>query len=187
MLRLCPTSLDDLLDLRLFHKVRGGKGEWKEVQDNEMIRVTKGVGKKLKLVIKSPPATRFSITEISLSLEEAAEIASRGVKNPYKNQSHHFTVENSSVKQDTTGTSAELFLKVFRLGKQLSFHASISPKQHNPSVGSTLTGKSICFGTHNSGKQRFVTSLFPQQTKNEKNAAALLSFPSCFYTSLCFY
>jgi hypothetical protein len=168
-------SANDLLDLRLFHKVRGGKGEWKEVQDNEMIRVTKGVGKKLKLVIKSPPLTRFSITEITLSLDESSDVTSRTSKISTKNQSQYFSVENSSVKQEAAGTSAELFLKVFRLGKQLCFCATISPKQSNPGPSSALTGRSVNFGTHNSGKQRFVAEFFRNQALVEKTVPTALA------------
>jgi hypothetical protein len=141
----------------LYHKVRGGKGEWKEIINGEMIRVTKGVGKKIKLSVQAEIS--FKITDLNLVLVDQNEVGKQGRLTDGKDKTSRFTVENSTVKQEADGhTVAELFLKVFKLSKHLSFELTIHPKPPGNTV--VLHGQSVVFGTHNSGKQRCGTRHF---------------------------
>lgn len=131
----------------LFHKVRGGKGEWKEISQGDMIRVTKGVGKKVKLVVRA--SFSFKIGELQLSLQDLSEGSkpSRVQENP-KEKTSKFQIENTNMKQEGGRTTAEIFIKLFKLSKQLAFQISIIKDG-----GGQYHGHSSIFGTHNSGKQ----------------------------------
>lgn len=146
----------------LFHKVRGGKGEWKEILHNDMIRVTKGVGKKVKLVVKS--TISFKVNELQLALQDMAEgTRPSRVQQSNKEKSPKFAVENTNTKQDGNRVVAELFIKLYKLSKQLAFNANIVKD------GVTYSGYSVVFGTHNSGKQRYVKTLAISEQMNLKS------------------
>ena len=141
----------------MFHKIRGGKGEWKEIVPWEMIRVTKGVGKKVKMVVEAPG--KFGPSDIQLSLQDMTE-SGRTPRTPaMRCKSSRFIVESTTVgayDTETGKTSAELIIKLFKLSKQLVFHASVTVRV-GPGEGistGTQRGHTAPFGTHNSGKQR---------------------------------
>lgn len=130
----------------LYHKVRGGKGEWKEIVQHDMIRVTKGVGKKVKLVVKS--TINFKVNELQLSLQDLAEGTKPSrVQENIKDKPTKFHIENTNMKQDGNRTIAEIFIKLFKLSKQLVFQVTIVKE------GASYPGQTVLFGTHNSGKQ----------------------------------
>jgi hypothetical protein len=117
-----------------------------------MIRVTKGVGKKLKIRVESEIS--FKVTDVNLTLLDNQEPNRQGRLTDGKERASRFSIENSTVKQEGDGrTAAELFLKVFKLSKQLLFQMAIQTKAG--SQHTVLQGQSVIFGTHNSGKQRF--------------------------------
>lgn len=127
--------------------MRGGKGEWKEIAQNDMIRVTKGVGKKVKLVVRSN--VPFKVNELQLSLQDMAEgTRPSRVQQNAKEKVAKFAIENTNTKQENGRSVAELFIKLYKLSKQLVFNANIIKE------GASYNGYSVVFGTHNSGKQR---------------------------------
>jgi len=124
----------------LLHKPRGGKGVWKQIQAEEQIRVTKGVGKKMKVTVES--TKQFSIQDVELHLIDEAAPHSR-------EESGRFKIENNHLKPNGDGGStAELELKLFHLSKVLYYQVKVKT-----ALG-LLTGVSCIFGAHNSGKQR---------------------------------
>lgn len=140
----------------MFHKIRGGKGEWREVSPWELIRVTKGVGKKVKMVVEAPG--HFGPSDIHLSLTDMTD-AVRTPRTPgnRSSKSSRFIIESTTVGAMDPGTgksSAELIIKLFKLSKQLVFQASVSVHASPSDAGTVLRGQSTPFGTHNSGKQR---------------------------------
>lgn len=67
-LRTCSVVLD------LFHKERGGKGVWKEIEQGNQIRVTKNVGKRVKLIIKA--SSHFLRANMNLRLIDISDSSS---------------------------------------------------------------------------------------------------------------
>jgi len=142
----------------LYHKKRGGKGEWKEVSEGEMLRVTKKVGKKMKLVFCTPIPIRLEQIQLLLidSTSYSVKSDSPGEQNEGDEQvasSVHFTIENSAFKKEFDRHVAELHLKIYSLSKGLSFHFDILPPTAPTNALPLFQGKTIVFGTHNSGKQ----------------------------------
>lgn len=140
----------------MYHKIRGGKGEWREVAPWELIRVTKGVGKKVKMVVEAPG--RFGPSDIHLALTDMTD-AVRTPRTPgnRSSKSSRFIIESTTVgvlDVETGKSSAELIIKLFKLSKQLVFQASVSVHTNGSDVSTVLHGQSAPFGTHNSGKQR---------------------------------
>lgn len=140
----------------MYHKIRGGKGEWREVAPWELIRVTKGVGKKVKMVVEAPG--RFGPSDIHLALTDMTD-AVRTPRTPgnRSSKSSRFIIESTTVgvlDVETGKSSAELIIKLFKLSKQLVFQASVSVHNNGSDVTTILRGQSAPFGTHNSGKQR---------------------------------
>ena len=131
----------------IYHKVRGGKGEWKEVSLNENIRVTKGVGKKIRLLVRSPIS--FKQQDIRIQLVDISDVGGQ-----HKDTSK-FVVETLTIKSDGSGRyQGEYILKLYRLSKniyfQITFERHILPQL-----------QSVMFNTHNSGKQKY--ALYPLQ------------------------
>lgn len=140
----------------MYHKIRGGKGEWREVAPWELIRVTKGVGKKVKMVVEAPG--RFGPSDIHLALTDMTD-AVRTPRTPgnRSSKSSRFIIESTTVgvlDVETGKSSAELIIKLFKLSKQLVFQASVSVHGNGSDATTVLRGQSAPFGTHNSGKQR---------------------------------
>eukprot|EP01129_Flabellula_baltica_P011579 TRINITY_DN5102_c0_g1_i1.p1 TRINITY_DN5102_c0_g1~~TRINITY_DN5102_c0_g1_i1.p1 ORF type:complete len:694 (-),score=119.37 TRINITY_DN5102_c0_g1_i1:47-2128(-) len=124
----------------IFHKQRGGKGVWMVIEHGGLIRVTKNVGKRIKLVIKS--SIKFKRNEMKLILFDL-------INPQLSEQDGRFSVENVLYKDnDLQGVNAEYELKIFILAKKLEFQVTI-----NSPLG-RFKAESNTFGTHNSGKQR---------------------------------
>jgi hypothetical protein len=140
----------------MYHKIRGGKGEWREVAPWELIRVTKGVGKKVKMVVEAPG--RFGPGDVHISLTDMTDqVRTPRTPGNRSSKSSRFIVESTTVgvmDPETGKSSAELIIKLFKLSKQLIFQATVSIQSGSAEAGSVLRGQSSPFGTHNSGKQR---------------------------------
>jgi hypothetical protein len=146
------------VQISLYHKQRGGKGTWKQIEPNELIRVTKGVGKKLKLVLKS--ATPLESSQVQITLLDVGQPEELNDKNyqvsnmmlsamPTGAAEPLFVVESEQMK---IGSAAQLEyeIKLFQLSKTLCFEVTLSRPSDEPAV----TLRSVLFGTHNSGKQK---------------------------------
>lgn len=134
------------LSICLFHKTRGGKGAWLPISTMQLIRVTKGIGKRLRMEIKSTEMVPQP-SDIKMHLFDVLEDHSLSERD--------FTVETSEISHAAPGTgpvatTVTLELKVFHLCKNLQFHANFL----SPSSGNMLNGTSVQFSTHDSGKQR---------------------------------
>ncbi|XP_049848915.1 uncharacterized protein LOC126316929 isoform X2 [Schistocerca gregaria] len=118
-----------------------------------MIRVTKGIGKKVKLVVHASFAFRMS--EFQTVLYDLIEDASMTQSFPGRIKQRWFNIERYNTQTpDLPVYSAELMIKLFKLSKQLMFSAIVdSRKREYPNSGA-YRGKTVIFGTHNSGKQR---------------------------------
>jgi hypothetical protein len=126
--------------IELFHKQRGGKGVWNEIEHGNFIRVTKNVGKKVKLVVRS--SVKFDKSQINVKLVDLIHPDGTEKEGSYQ-------VETFAVKENEIGgTNAEYELKIFILSKKLEFRIEIKSGYGH------FRAESICFGTHNSGKQR---------------------------------
>lgn len=140
----------------MYHKIRGGKGEWREVAPWELIRVTKGVGKKVKMVVEAPG--RFGPGDVHISLTDMTDqVRTPRTPGNRSSKSSRFIVESTTVgvmDPETGKSSAELIIKLFKLSKQLIFQATVSVQGGPGEANSVLRGQSSPFGTHNSGKQR---------------------------------
>jgi hypothetical protein len=127
----------------LFHKERGGKGVWKAITQSAQVRVTKNVGKRIKVVIKS--SVKFSRSDLKLRLIDLSAGYERDGQ---------FSFESSSLKDNEWGgETADMELKLFTLAKKLIFHSDIRTDN------GSLVSRSVWFGTHNSGKQRYLASI----------------------------
>ncbi len=71
--------------IEIFHKERGGKGVWKMIDQGTQIRVTKNVGKRVKLVTKV--SVKFNRGDMQLRLLDLSDTA-----NPQDGQCHLETV-----------------------------------------------------------------------------------------------
>jgi len=63
--------------LSLFHKQRGRKGMWSEISNLELIRVTKGIGKRLKLVLKCKEPFEWEDVQLHLYELDNSQILER--------------------------------------------------------------------------------------------------------------
>ncbi len=144
------------MQISLFHKQRGGKGTWKLIEHNELIRVTKGVGKKLKLVIKSP--TPLESSQVQINLLDVGQPEELNEKSYQMTTSHMmgsnseplFVVESEQTKIGGS-TQLEYEIKLFQLSKTLCFEITIN---RSTTTDAAVTMRSVLFGTHNSGKQK---------------------------------
>eukprot|EP01129_Flabellula_baltica_P016760 TRINITY_DN908_c0_g1_i1.p1 TRINITY_DN908_c0_g1~~TRINITY_DN908_c0_g1_i1.p1 ORF type:complete len:494 (+),score=76.27 TRINITY_DN908_c0_g1_i1:169-1650(+) len=128
------------ITVNVYHKIRGGKGIWDLVEPGEMIRVTKHIGKRLKLSVKS--SIKFTLDDLTIKLLDL-------IKPEKNNDESRFNIDSSFLKDNELGgTDADFEMKIHTLSKKLEFRAEIHTQwgmyfQH-----------SLCFGSHNSGRQR---------------------------------
>jgi hypothetical protein len=114
----------------------------------QLIRVTKGIGKRLKMTVQSlEPIT--DPNNIQIKLYELLDDTSC-VERDFNVESGEITTSPDVLVPPYLG-AATLELKVFHLCKHLQFHVSIDS---GVAAASSLTGKSVQFSTHDSGKQR---------------------------------
>eukprot|EP01127_Copromyxa_protea_P019184 TRINITY_DN615_c0_g1_i1.p1 TRINITY_DN615_c0_g1~~TRINITY_DN615_c0_g1_i1.p1 ORF type:complete len:760 (+),score=127.28 TRINITY_DN615_c0_g1_i1:51-2330(+) len=145
------------VEVELYHKERGGKGVWKLIDQGTHIRVTKNVGKRVKLVAKG--SLKYTRSDLQLKLVDLSESL-----NPQEGQ---FQLETVVLKEnDWSGDTAECELKVFTLSKRLVFQVEVNRSDDDPVVGS-----SIWFGSHNSGKQREKRRESSQTTKSQPSSS----------------
>jgi hypothetical protein len=79
------THFTDRALIEIFHKERGGKGVWKMIEQGHQIRVTKNVGKRVKLVTKV--SVKFGRSDMQLRLLDLSDAG-----NPQEGQCHLETV-----------------------------------------------------------------------------------------------
>jgi len=104
-----------------------------------LIRVTKGIGKRIKLELYCNE--EFDWSGVKIELFDLAANA------PCSDD--EFTVDNHALKSGCAGYAAEVELKLYNLAKCIEFRVTIT------SIMRTVhTGHSISFSTHDSGKQR---------------------------------
>jgi hypothetical protein len=134
------------LTVLLFHKTRGGKGAWLPISTMQLIRVTKGIGKRLRMEIRSvEPISQPSDIELRLfDVMEDCSLAERDFSIETAELAH----SPADVCPPPTVSTVTMELKVFHLCKNLQFHANAV------SGGQLLKGTSVQFSTHDSGKQR---------------------------------
>jgi hypothetical protein len=169
------------LQVGLYHKTRGGRNTFGAISGDAMVRVTKGVGKRLQLRVEFDPQqlqlmcqtlgvpmtmnpfnwSLFSVTLEELSLangsvlsEKACELdmtelltvvspaLPNGEEPTFMPANEHFTPSLPLV--------AQCELKLFHLSKTLRFRVEYH------SNGLLLTGHSLTFFTHDSGKSKKV-------------------------------
>lgn len=133
----------------MLHKTRGGKGKWSTIDTMELIRVTKGIGKRLRLDVSSTnlPAHDFAWDNLSIRLFDLQGDSTITEK--------EITMDTRSIAKEDNGdgeiaTISQVELKVYDLCKNLQFHVTYEC----PLTGKIYHGKSIQFSTHDSGKQR---------------------------------
>jgi len=63
------------LSVQMFHKTRGGKGAWLLIGPMQLIRVTKGIGKRLRMVVRSPEPFRAQ-PDLTVELYEVMDDSS---------------------------------------------------------------------------------------------------------------
>lgn len=127
------------LRIKLLHKQRGGKGAWSEIQNDELIRVTKGIGKRIKLELNCNEEFDWSGVKIDL-FDLAGNVSC---------SEDEFTLDNHLLKSDGAGYGAEVELKLYNLAKCIEFRVTVTSL-----TGAVYAGHSISFSTHDSGKQR---------------------------------
>eukprot|EP01129_Flabellula_baltica_P000566 TRINITY_DN10552_c0_g1_i1.p1 TRINITY_DN10552_c0_g1~~TRINITY_DN10552_c0_g1_i1.p1 ORF type:complete len:463 (+),score=91.85 TRINITY_DN10552_c0_g1_i1:31-1419(+) len=126
--------------VNVYHKLRGGKGIWKQIEPGELIRVTKHIGKKVKMNVSS--SIMFNQNDLSIKLVDL-------VRPEFSEDNSRFVVENVFFRDNEyNGKDADYEMKIFTLSKRLEFHVEIRTKQ------GIFRQKSVCFGSHNSGKHR---------------------------------
>lgn len=159
------------LTVLLFHKTRGGKGAWLPISTMQLIRVTKGIGKRLRMEIRSNEHVGQP-TDISLHLFDVLEDHSLAARD--------FTVETHEIAQAPSeavpaphATTVTMELKVFHLCKNLQFHASF-----NSAAGGQLKGTSVQFSTHDSGKQRKKSPTIQIDLESRQAVPAALPVPT---------
>jgi hypothetical protein len=133
------TSNGSNLRIKLLHKQRGGKGAWSEIQNDELIRVTKGIGKRIKLELNCNEEFDWSGVKIDL-FDLAGNVSC---------SDDEFTLDNHLLKSDGAGYGAEVELKLYNLAKCIEFRVTVTSL-----TGAVYAGHSISFSTHDSGKQR---------------------------------
>eukprot|EP01122_Echinamoeba_exundans_P009380 TRINITY_DN3307_c0_g1_i1.p1 TRINITY_DN3307_c0_g1~~TRINITY_DN3307_c0_g1_i1.p1 ORF type:complete len:1070 (+),score=268.21 TRINITY_DN3307_c0_g1_i1:142-3351(+) len=134
------------LTVLLFHKTRGGKGAWLPISTMQLIRVTKGIGKRLRMEVRS--AEHISQpSDIELRLFDVMEDCSLAERD-FSIETAELAHAPAEVCPPPTVSTVTMELKVFHLCKNLQFHASAV------SNGQQLKGTSVQFSTHDSGKQR---------------------------------
>jgi hypothetical protein len=133
------TSNGSNLRIKLLHKQRGGKGAWSEIQNDELIRVTKGIGKRIKLELNCNEEFDWSGVKIDL-FDLAGNVSC---------SEDEFTLDNHLLKSDGAGYGAEVELKLYNLAKCIEFRVTVTSL-----TGAVYAGHSISFSTHDSGKQR---------------------------------
>lgn len=145
--------------VKLFHKPRGMRGAWLEVNSDDRIRVTKGKGKRLRVQVSS---RRLCESIIASSLDDVSLTLFDCVR---KSQvpPEEFEIDerkSSTVEGDPNTIVLEVNLK--RLSKSLQFGVRIRSKNHDKDNNNdaeeeeevVVKGRSIRFTTHNNGKDR---------------------------------
>eukprot|EP01130_Rhizamoeba_saxonica_P012507 TRINITY_DN5275_c0_g1_i1.p1 TRINITY_DN5275_c0_g1~~TRINITY_DN5275_c0_g1_i1.p1 ORF type:complete len:484 (-),score=86.71 TRINITY_DN5275_c0_g1_i1:90-1541(-) len=133
--------------VELYHKQRGKKGMWSVINLGDLIRVTKRIGKRIKVVVRA--GFKFEKDNITLILNDVIRPSS-------SNASDRFSIESTSLKNNEVGgKTAEIELKIFTLSKKLEFEAKIECQ-----FGAFIA-TSPFFETHNSGKQRKKKEIHP--------------------------
>lgn len=112
---------------------------WSEIQNDELIRVTKGIGKRIKLELNCNE--EFDWNGVKIDLFDLAGNVSCS--------DDEFTLDNHLLKSDGTGYGAEVELKLYNLAKCIEFRVTVTCL-----TGTVYGGRSISFSTHDSGKQR---------------------------------
>eukprot|EP01116_Phalansterium_solitarium_P018964 TRINITY_DN516_c3_g1_i3.p1 TRINITY_DN516_c3_g1~~TRINITY_DN516_c3_g1_i3.p1 ORF type:complete len:979 (-),score=300.78 TRINITY_DN516_c3_g1_i3:150-3086(-) len=133
-----PSSLERI-EVRLQHKPRGCHGTWLAVEPAERLRVPKGRGKRMRLELRAQRKYLDGIVKIVL-LDLVDE------RQP---QQHPPTAPEEgafAVKAATPGEHLIIDLKVFKFAKKLQFSVTLQAADD-----SCLVGRSVEFGTHNSG------------------------------------
>lgn len=134
------------LKITVLHKTRGGKGKWSTIDTMELIRVTKGIGKRLRLDISSSKLQSYQWENLSVRLYDLQGDSSAIEKN--------ITMDTRNIMEESDNgqklSVGQVELKVYDLCKNLQFHVSYVC----PFTNCTFEGKSNQFSTHDSGKQR---------------------------------
>eukprot|EP01130_Rhizamoeba_saxonica_P009194 TRINITY_DN373_c2_g1_i5.p1 TRINITY_DN373_c2_g1~~TRINITY_DN373_c2_g1_i5.p1 ORF type:complete len:428 (-),score=93.68 TRINITY_DN373_c2_g1_i5:333-1616(-) len=142
----------------LYHKQRGMKGMWSTIELGDLIRVTKQIGKRIKVVVRA--GFVFDKTQFQLGLNDLIQ--------PSKNNApERFSIESVSLKDNELGgKNAEIELKIYTLSKKLEFEVKIDCEC------GLFQASSHFFETHNSGKQRKKKENLPAP-----NEYILMSYP----------
>lgn len=132
------------LKVKVFHKTRGGKGRWNTIGTMELIRVTKGIGKRLRLEITSDLLVKesFDWDGLGIRLFEIHESSELDLKD--------FVMDTQELSEDDNKLILNVELKIHHLCKNLQFYISYKC----PTGTLSLTGQSSQFSTHDSGKRR---------------------------------
>eukprot|EP01117_Protostelium_nocturnum_P006799 TRINITY_DN2442_c0_g2_i2.p1 TRINITY_DN2442_c0_g2~~TRINITY_DN2442_c0_g2_i2.p1 ORF type:complete len:854 (+),score=288.11 TRINITY_DN2442_c0_g2_i2:80-2641(+) len=165
----------------LYHKPRGCKGIWKQVEKHNAIRVTKGKGKWLKLDIRSPHP--FHSNDVDVFLVDISGVQSQQEiinKRLVHNEEEGITIESTQegAVTDNSGVNLlEVELKLDRVCKRLQFWAVLKMKD-----GRVLIGRSAEFAAHNNGKTKLDEVSSPissdQDSLSSPEAITLTEMPS---------
>jgi len=143
---------NEKLEVVLYHKPKGSKGLWKEVENAERLRVTKGFGKRLKLKIIS--TTDFDKKTLIVQL---FDLDLKTPFNPEKNpSSNSFTIESAKIHEKTV----EVALKIYRMGGRFRFVCQVQTTD-----GVFISGGCDEFISYSSGSVREKRKAEPTKKK----------------------
>ncbi|ELR18051.1 uncharacterized protein ACA1_161760 [Acanthamoeba castellanii str. Neff] len=152
-----PPMAEDTATVTLTHKPRGSHGAWSPLNDGQRIRVTKGRGKRLRIVVKC--RQRFDWPDVRLRLLDLTN-------GPALECADFYVCNDRSTLQDEEdgGSTAVIEFHVSRVRARMQFEVTLERRPTGHSCGSapggpcscgwTWEGRTVSFVTHNNGKDR---------------------------------
>jgi len=145
--------------------------EWKPIEHLEQIRVTKKVGKRLKMDVLFPIA--FSWEDLKLQLFETNVIENVVLEKGFKIDTHTIKVNTDPHE----GYVAEIELKIDTVCRRkcsLQFKATLSASFGDQN----FTANSVTFSTHDSGKPRKARDPSIDGAANSNNSTCNITTPN---------
>jgi len=135
------------IEVIVFHKPRGCKGVWQQVEQGDGLRVTKGKGKWLKLTIINRMQT-ISPSKVDIFLLSSQEASQKSLKLCHS-EDEGIQIESISESWNNeieVGHACDVELKLNRVFRSMRFYATVN------TPNGVLIGRSVEFSAHNNGK-----------------------------------